>query len=298
MQRLPDWYGLGSMKGQRARQLTNGAARTRTASAPSARTSKAVCAGTGPFTTTAWTSAVERHQRPFLARAAAERGVSLHDYVLLLRDRVTQLLVDASPYIRMPTAALGCVLRDGRFKSQFETGTSSGLLDTTRRADLEQRIFGIPLDAACETRPIYGYLAVDPTRTGFLWRQDRSAPHVVVQLQPEVLDRTSVVMTDTLGIHPSPARLSIARVAPTHPHEPTHLCVPAEIPQLPDGSPAIESVDVLAIQCIDQVQPYAEAQFHGGVSRSDIARVLVRGSCPTEVLDSLDVLSIPWEALQ
>jgi hypothetical protein len=53
--------------------------------------------------------------------------------------------------------AADSILQDGRFKSQFETGTSGGYLGPAR-AMAEERMFGVPQDADPSQRLIYGAL--------------------------------------------------------------------------------------------------------------------------------------------
>jgi hypothetical protein len=52
------------------------------------------------------------------------------------------------------------ILEDGRFKSQFETNTSFGLLDHDQRAQIEKEKMGYGEDPeeGVENRPIYGYV--------------------------------------------------------------------------------------------------------------------------------------------
>ena len=57
---------------------------------------------------------------------------------------------------RCSPEALQGILENGRMKSQFETGTSGGALNTKRRADLEYTIMGYDKNMWTEERPIYG----------------------------------------------------------------------------------------------------------------------------------------------
>lgn len=51
------------------------------------------------------------------------------------------------------------IYADGKFKNQFQTGTSGGLLDKTFREQVEYDVFGVPRTAEAELRPLYGYMS-------------------------------------------------------------------------------------------------------------------------------------------
>ena len=60
--------------------------------------------------------------------------------------------------IRLPIDKLDSILNDGRFKSQFETGTSKGILATDKRANYENMAMSYSKTLPPEQRPIYGML--------------------------------------------------------------------------------------------------------------------------------------------
>jgi hypothetical protein len=89
--------------------------------------------------------------------------------------------------------ALG-ILREGQFKSQFETGTSRGTLNNARRAKVEKRMFGLPEDLDPLQRPIYGMMGLAPRM-----------PHATgiygdytFLFRPEVKGRTTYTFGDSL----------------------------------------------------------------------------------------------------
>lgn len=75
-----------------------------------------------------------------------------------LRDAFDSLPISIR---RGRNGALG-VVRDGRFKTQFETGTSSGLFDLETRAQAELQGLGVSIGSDPAKRPVYGYLSYRP----------------------------------------------------------------------------------------------------------------------------------------
>ena len=51
----------------------------------------------------------------------------------------------------------------GRFKTQFETNTSGGMLGPSSRADAEEHLFSYPHSLDPKKRPVYGFTAKDAT---------------------------------------------------------------------------------------------------------------------------------------
>jgi hypothetical protein len=117
--------------------------------------------------------------------------------------------------IAAPEAAAEAILRDGRFKTQFETGTSGGIIKpdgspSSLRIAAEERVFGLPEDLPPEQRPVYGAL-----RTGRLEealtlgsRESHAAPwrspwhygdHVFL-LGDEAKGRSTYTWGDSLGV--------------------------------------------------------------------------------------------------
>lgn len=129
---------------------------------------------------------------------------AMEDFGRMLRDRPIGISASGR-------SADG-ILMDGRFRSQFETGRSDGSYDPAYRAELEQRLFGIPPDIAPEERPIYGalrsarpeervsqrrapYEEVGPWETGTYHYGDHT-----FLLRPEVKPRSTYTMDDSFSL--------------------------------------------------------------------------------------------------
>lgn len=114
---------------------------------------------------------------------------ALRSYVKSYKD-----LFNKPISIAFPNKAYSDILKDQRFKSQFETGTSNGMYDPTERARFEHEMFGIPEDIDPARRPIYGHIT------------DRSYPGMAggygewnAVLDPSVNKRASFHFGDSLG---------------------------------------------------------------------------------------------------
>ena len=60
--------------------------------------------------------------------------------------------------VAVPSRVLDLVLSSGRFKSQFETGSSRGMMDPGRRATFEVAGFDVHPSMSKKLRPIYGHI--------------------------------------------------------------------------------------------------------------------------------------------
>ena len=118
---------------------------------------------------------------------------------------------DTHVCIRITHGNLKKVLKDGRFKSQFETGTSKGALDNKYRAEVEHNEMSYIERLSPELRPIYGLLfnyqkVSDLKISGGTSGEGYGG--VVCIMKPQIKARTTVTMNDSLDYHydvsPSP----------------------------------------------------------------------------------------------
>jgi hypothetical protein len=155
------------------------------------------------------------------------------------------------------------IIESGRFKSQFETGSSGGALNPTARAVHEQLYFGYDQDMEPGGRPIYGWvdhpdaalqrLMITRQYGGLTWK-----------LKDEVKDRTTVTALDSLSrpVIPGPYNNPGFRAA-----------VP--------GGYADHGVIGAAYAISDPVNDTGffddiiEAQYHGGLTLDDVEELRV-----------------------
>jgi SPP1 gp7 family putative phage head morphogenesis protein len=174
----------------------------------------------------------------------------------LLKEKIPQ----AKIRMRVDDEVVDKILVDGRFKTQFETRTSNGSLDTVSRANAERFGLGIPTDIEPKRRPVYGYLH---------WAEDgenRGPQHygnVIFEFKDDVKHRTTFTVGDSLW--PMGDDLSIAEpmLAPTK---------DAIGPMFPRVKDVLNERTTWAA-FVDDVS-YIEAQIYEGASLDDVARVL------------------------
>jgi len=176
-------------------------------------------------------------------------GYSVADVETNIADAVR----GAEVHTRISNDALEQVMKDGRFKTQFETGTSRGSLNNELRADAENKMFGYPTDLDPALRPYYGYL--EQPGAASVTSSASQYGETVIRFNEVVARRSTFMLDDSLG----PGLRSKA------------LAVPIDNPSIlaaPDPMQAIRSTDLQRIS-----RAYPEAQIHGGVSLDDVAEV-------------------------
>lgn len=144
--------------------------------------------------------------------------------------------IRTSPYI------LRSILEDGRFKTRFEGYSSlASFDDLEKRAETEAKFYGYALDLEASKRPIFGYLCGQEngaaTHKHLILDEYGSA---AIRLKDEIKARTTFSVGDSLFSEIAPQSFSVEA--------------------LPEN--------------LDEIVPYVEAQYHGGVTVADIAEVV------------------------
>lgn len=149
------------------------------------------------------------------------------------------------------------ILDEGRFKSQFETGKSGGMLSPKHRATAEYNMFGFAndVDASKELRPIYGYARDADELASSGYSAAEGYGDVLFDFKESVRQRTTVVWTDSLGATAKPS--PVAR--------PRWWSWDVEYSGIPRGTNAWGT-------------PYRELQFHGGLRIEDVHRITFTGN--------------------
>jgi len=177
---------------------------------------------------------------------------------------------DPAVRIRIPAdeTVINSIIRDGRLKSQHESGESGGYFNPDTRESHETEMFGVE-----GSRPIYGYIAgKGMARLGDV---DELANYgsIALELRPSALDRTTVVMGDSLNTSTAPVRARDVGTA-----SPERLLAATE-DSIRNGAQAYVAHRNYGVGDVLQEGPtwvqYMEAQVHGGVSLKDVARVIV-----------------------
>ena len=195
----------------------------------------------------------------------------IEDYKKKLSEKPKQLhKVDEPVVIYQKLQFFKDILKDGRIKSQFETGISGGNYDPEWRARKEEVCFGYPTYLPAALRPIYGTTG-SPSRT-ILTTTYAGMGGVAIVLKPEVRDRATRLLgnpdvcgTDVLYGRPVPYN------SPDIDYFPLRKKVPQGL-----GRDTFEKNDrdPLEIQNIPDDILGQEVEIHGGVAVNDIKEVV------------------------
>ena len=212
------------------------------------------------------------------------KNASWDDYKTRVTENLKKLTDPSktTPQVRVPVSASNKIVKDGRWKSQFEVNDSMGSLDPGLRARVENKLFDAPIDLTPELRPIYGYLSDEAIDTGHDYAMGYG--EVIFKLKREnILDRTTVVFDDSLGTANAPCPLNDV-----------------------DFLAAGYYDDPLKWKSLDDVDIYTEIQIHGGLTMDDVESVVIETyrlnmaddrvkEYLRDLADALDELGIDWD---
>ena len=244
-----------------------------------------------PTIPSSWETLVHRNKTKTMKKWAKIRGMGLNHYVRAVNDRINELVGKSDVYVRITVKNLKDVLRDGRFKSQFETQQSGGLLNNHARSAFESKTMGIPITVDNTKRPIYGYLSEGPVGPSDVSQYGNAR----VKLKDSVKQRTTFTVGDTLdsthgGRYPSFQVTPVKR--------------PSYLADRTMEDPSVEYFkkgwdhDALQYKSVNETKyaPYWETQIHGGVNVEDIEKVIFSGDPNKATRDLLKEFGIEWEA--
>lgn len=209
-----------------------------------------------------------------VARAAPQLGPRIGEADLtpermksLAYDALVDLVAERDVAIQFRSQLLDSLLDTGRYRTQFETGTTGGTLDKKARTQAEATGIGIPTKIDPRLRPVYGY--VDFGADSFHGNVGGYGDITLV-MRPEVRARSTVTVGDSLY------GMKARQVAAT-----------------PLEAPLPESMDTLIgplyqyarrgdLRGLINNVDYLEVQIQGGVTVEDIAFVRDQGGKLTE----------------
>lgn len=141
---------------------------------------------------------------------AKSHGISVEEYKQKLQDLVEELVEKSECFTALHSGSVmrSIFSKNGRFKSQFETGTSRGALSPSYRAETEYEYFGFPddIEEDKEFRPIYGYPT--PSPNGVINEKGTIPPPVETKQYGDVYAKvnqnarnrkTTITFMDSLG---------------------------------------------------------------------------------------------------
>lgn len=211
-----------------------------------------------------------------------------------MAQQMEDITPDAKISVTVPANKVSAILKDGRLKTQFETQRSGGANMPTWREDWEAVMFGYPIGSNPSVRPIYGMVETGGVQPSSL-RGNEQYGTVTLVLKDSVRDRTTFTNGDSLNLNPFYAPVNNPSFRPTSQVSQVSLSRREEILQRRAEDPLNRG--------------YYEAQIHGGVSVSDIERVVIDTSTYKDyeqrevqpsaaLIKALTKAGIPFEIVQ
>ena len=209
-----------------------------------------------------WEQQGDRQTLKVIDEIAKTQGLTRQQVIDKCAERVEAITQNPIAIRRGIRGANG-VLDTGRFKTQFETGTSGGVFVPKMRKDAEYNGLGVPYDVEHEMRPVYGYFAA---------HKDLASSYGEVEfiLNDEVKDRSTLTLDDSLGWFGS----GWATGSP--------VAEPADVSGWDGHARLLASDDPM--YAMRRFGSYPEAQIQGGVTLRDVRKVVLHANSPSEEL--------------
>ncbi len=207
------------------------------------------------------------------------------DYLDSVNKKVKALTKDADLIVRRGTTGATDILENGRFKTQFETGKSSGGFNPTGRAKVEKDLFNAPIDLDVKERPVYGMLDDHKYATSY----GNQYGNIYFELDKKaVIDRTTVCFGDSWDDFGQSITTPVMLKDVDY-----HAVNAGYLFDLNCSPPK-------AWETLSDTTSYVEIQIHGGLDVSVVKRVVINNSynIPDDKLNKIktlcDSLGIPW----
>lgn len=215
-----------------------------------------------------------------------KEGIDYNKFVVEITKKLEALTKEADVVTRMDHHKIQSLLESGRFKTQFETLTSKGMLDIKARMSLEKAMFNYADNLPVNKRPVYGMVVQNVDETPGIFYGD-----VVVVMKKSVRNRTTWTAWDTLD---STRRGLDAVMAPS-----------------PMTRPNISSLNTVGEKTLSDIRDqvmikrynpsrvatwsdYTEAQMHGGVSLRDIDYLIFYKKPDQALIDLMTKQGVKW----
>jgi hypothetical protein len=213
----------------------------------------------------------------------------------MVEKKMKTLLKDATPLRKISSGDLVRVLKEGRFKSQFETNTSGGYLNTKTRGNFEKAVFNHELDIDPKKRVIYGLLSdmknYDPALGASGYGE------TTICFKKSIMNRTTFTWGDSLDVNCCGDR---AKLVPSPVNKPSWRSAyfDMDYDHFTYDSQALLAKNLSNDYSQNGGVNYIEAQYHGGVSVKDIEKVIFRTEPEEELKNLLEKNKISWEIFE
>ncbi len=235
-----------------------------------------------------WKIRVEKVRDKIYTALMESSGKTKAEIDLILHEKLIAEITDAKVVVRIPErGVLSKILEEGRIKSQFETGTSKGVLDNKVRLSFERDYFGLSESLDVKKRPIYGTLSND-----FATTHASQYGSVQVILKDSVKQRSTFTGADSLSYG--------KKILPSPLLDPSvdSIFIREIAGMVPDSLDEVIDKITLDRNKVKRHR-YMEIQIHDGVEASDIEKIVVDAdaSLSPAAIRKLEELGIPYEQL-
>lgn len=241
---------------------------------------------------------VSLNKRNIESQKWAEYLNTTADEVKIRFDKKIGSLVEQSDVgVRINEHNFYNLLKSGDFKNQFQTGTSTGVLDHNARMELEANLFNVPKNLMSEDRPIYGMLF--PKNDGSKLSNDyfrdtyngRSYGDIVCIFKKEnIINESTLTLGDSLAYK--------GRVGATE------LSKPQFNGANPYMGQKIKSLDDIDNATINDfafgINSYPEVQIHGRQAHGidNLEKVIFLNEPDKKLIKLMKKKGINWEILK
>jgi hypothetical protein len=222
-----------------------------------------------------------------LQTEARHQGTTAEQLRANIKGDLQQILDGAQFYKRVHADVLELVLQSGRFKTQFETGSSDGCLSPGFRKTQEALNMGIPETTADRNRPNYGYVSAPDfaSRHEAAERSVRQYGAVAIRFKDSVRDRTTVTFGDSLAHSGVASHTSDVKIE--------------SLSNLSVGVAVAKSTDPIEVKRakLQARVSYIELQYHDTLDVDDIRDVAFIEQPKASTIRMLAAKGIPWRVL-
>lgn len=214
-----------------------------------------------------------------IQRTARNYEVDPDEVERVVAATLDELIRDKPLAIQVPDERFDQLLESGRFKTQFETKSSSAIYRPEYRSAAENKGIGTPLDLDPTERPIYGYVNVD--KEARVAAEEFNYGTLTFVLKDEVRQRSTLTVGDSLNNFDSNRQAASPAMAPGR------EAWDGQVPYLYEYAQ-----DKNTKKLLGEIG-YIEAQIQGQVTLADVATVLdPHGKLTAAQRAQLDALGI------
>jgi len=241
---------------------------------------------------------IERRYDSSMSSGAIKRGESVEEYKRKLQEKITEFVQSSECFIAVHSqrdrdkSVMEKIFNDGKFKTQFETGTSEGALSPSSRMNAEYSYFEFPKERGKgldDKRPVYGYFSTH--ESGVINQEGKIPPPNHVSQYGDVsfkIKKSSAMKKATITFSDSLGRAGDQSATPyAMPHFTSFLS------SMPSGEDPIAFLDkAIRNKTCGNRYSYVETQYHGGLTLDDVESLnITPGSFRGESGDKMKKLS-------